>query len=584
MTTTGLALTLAAAVLLGYALCLGRLLRGTRPAAWAWIGTATVVAAGLRLVHTGDYPPYLSEDETKSLAQAMVLLKIGVPLQIFEMGEIILPITSSVLFKATLVPLVGPTRWAMRSYSLLCSLLSVPAAFAVGRAFGFRVAPSLALAGFLATLNWAIFYGRVGLGASMVFHQLLLLAALARLARGRGGWPEAAIGGFALTLLLYDYHPGRVLIGLPLLGALLATGRRRLMCLAMPLLAFAAFWPHAVATNYAPFAYYREHAGLGMGEGVLGDFGAFRIVLDNHLWSYVTPANSTAPVLSIRSGSWHPALLVLLAVVGSLRTPRLALILWCGFLATLMPSLLSGSEIPSSRRLLATYPFLAIAAAAALDWIRPRRLRNPAVALTVVIAAVQSVAMFFSAETWPEEERNDPETQISSVIESLPAAPAVPVILTSDFWQHLRPQIEAGRTFESHDPAGVVPAGRRCDPRLWPLLEILAPVPRIPRRAGHPRLRPRLSTRSDARRLELAARPRLDVLGHLRRHGARSARADPVSRILRLRRSLLRRRDRAPLASPMDRGCHPAAAPELGRAGDSRRGRQSPARVCRRSG
>src|SRR5262249_51840040 len=140
------------------------------------------------------------------------------------------------LFQGQLVPLLGAGRWAIRSYSLVGGVLCIPAAFAAARALQLGVAPSLAAAGLIAVLPWAIFYSRVMQGAELTFQQLLLIAAPARLVSARGGpvarrwrtraleggtvaahaspaplpadpvgWREWALGSFALAWLLYGY-------------------------------------------------------------------------------------------------------------------------------------------------------------------------------------------------------------------------------------------------------------------------------------------------------------------------------------------------------------------------------------------
>src|SRR6185295_8816039 len=97
---------------------------------------------------------------------------------------------------------IGPSRWAIRGLSFLGGTLAVPAAFAAARSLGVRRAASLAAAGFVAVLPWALFYGRVHQSGELVFHTLLLAACLARFLRAQGGWQEILIGGLALTLLL----------------------------------------------------------------------------------------------------------------------------------------------------------------------------------------------------------------------------------------------------------------------------------------------------------------------------------------------------------------------------------------------
>src|SRR6185295_13022822 len=136
-------------------------------------------------------------------------------------------------------PLFGPTRWAIRTYPVVTSVLAPAVAFALARGLGLRVMSSLAVGALMAVLPWAQFYGRISFGGEMTFHQLLVLAAVARLVWGHGGWPEALMGALGLCLLLYDYSAGIAMMAMPVIGAVLARGRRRVWCLAILILALA---------------------------------------------------------------------------------------------------------------------------------------------------------------------------------------------------------------------------------------------------------------------------------------------------------------------------------------------------------
>ncbi len=252
-----------------------------------------------------------------------------------------------------------------------------------------------------------------------------------------------AIGTRALSLLLYDYHPGRVLVCLPVLGVALASGRQRILCAAIVAASLVAFLPHVAATSYAPFAFYQQHGGLHrlFDAAGLADLG---VTLREHLRAFAVPNNTTSAVFSVRAGSWHPPLMLLLAVVGSLRRWRLALLLWVGFAATLVPAVLSGSDLPSSRRLLAAYPFMAIAAAGAIDLVRRDRARRWAAVAVAAAVAVQSVSTYFSERTWPADRHQHAEAQVTSLLRSLELPPPRPVLLSPDFGHHARPYAAAG--------------------------------------------------------------------------------------------------------------------------------------------
>ena len=117
-----------------------------------------------------------------------------------------------------------------------------------------NVPSSFAVAVFMAVLPWSLFYGRVSFGGELIFHELLLVGALARVAWGtEDAWPDIAIGGLGLCLLLYDYFCGRVMLGLPFVAALLARGRRRWLCVLVPVLAVIAWAPDLLVNPPDPF-------------------------------------------------------------------------------------------------------------------------------------------------------------------------------------------------------------------------------------------------------------------------------------------------------------------------------------------
>ncbi len=184
-----LAVILTIVLLSGYAGALWWLLRRESVVVLLSVLALCLCSLTLRLVYTGDYPAGLNEDEAKLLHCSYDALQRGA---LFRESCIHAPVLTSALFWAQLVPIVGPNRWAIRTYSLASSVLSTATIFAVGRAMGMSVAPSLATGAFIAVLPWSLFFGRISVGA-LTFNQLLLLAALARLLWAGGGWPEVGI-------------------------------------------------------------------------------------------------------------------------------------------------------------------------------------------------------------------------------------------------------------------------------------------------------------------------------------------------------------------------------------------------------
>ena len=179
---------------LTYIAALWWLLRREPAVAFVGIAALCSVALATRVWYTTDLPNGLIEDEPKFLRCAGEALQHG---NIFGESCIGIPMLLGSVFEAQLVPLIGPNRWAIRSYSMITSVLAVAAAFAVGRALRLRVASSLVISAAVAAFPWSIFFGRISLGGELVFHQLLLLAALIRLVWATGGWVEVAFGSVA---------------------------------------------------------------------------------------------------------------------------------------------------------------------------------------------------------------------------------------------------------------------------------------------------------------------------------------------------------------------------------------------------
>jgi hypothetical protein len=374
------------------------------------------VSLALRLVLTHDYPAGLNEDEPKNLACSIDAVTRG---ELFSESCNGPPYLLSTVFAVPLMPLTGgANRWSMRSYSMALSVLATPAAFAVARAMGLRVAAALVAGGLVAVLPWSLFFGRITLGGELIFHQLLLLAALARLvwpqhvARREAaadaaapvaadtGWREALLGGFALALLLWDYYAGRTMMGMPLLAAMLATGRRRLWCLAIVPLALLGWWPHL-------------HTGPSSGDVGFSLAGAHPDLLKDPLealfrrtqwalWTFVWPVGQDS-IFTVRSVAMHPLFVLGLAAVGALTGVRRLLFLLGGFLGGLLPGVVSNMFGISMHRIMTAFVFVALAAASAVELPPWRRVRGGLAVAVIAAATVWSVALYFSPRFWPPE-------------------------------------------------------------------------------------------------------------------------------------------------------------------------------------
>jgi hypothetical protein len=415
---------LAGLILLSYAASLWWLLR--RESTYLRVAVLVLCSwcVSLRLVYTTDFPTGLNEDEVKTLAHAVRDLRQG---EVLGRG-VEAPLLLNVLFQAQLVPIVGGSRWAIRTYPIVASVLATAVAVSVGRALLLQVAPSLAVGALIAVLPWALLYGRIGFGGELMFHQMLLLAALARLVFADGGWPEVGIGSLGLCLLVYDYSAGMAMLAMPLVAAVLANGRRRALCLAVFVFAVLGWLPYLTG----PLA-----------PGWVGELGQkLPPAASPQLWTALSGkalANLralNAPTardgwLAIRSAGMHPPVVLVLAAIGVLTGFRRGLFLAVGFLVALLPSVLSEGDKPSTHRMLMMFPFVAIAAGCALNLGR----RTWGVGLTVVfvmIAAVQSLQLYFSPAFWPLESRWIFDAEHTRLIEALPVPPHPVAILSPD--------------------------------------------------------------------------------------------------------------------------------------------------------
>jgi hypothetical protein len=387
-----------AAIAAGYAFSLWALLRRERPVVLLNVLSVCLVSLVLRIAHTGDFPAGLNEDEVKTLWQAVREFRNQ---EFFALGPEG-PLLLSVLFQAPLVGMVSTLSWAIRLYPLLTGVLSSAAAFAAARAMQLRVAASLAVAVMVAVLPWSIFYGRVSFGGELTFHQLLLLAALARLVWAQGRWAEVAIAALGLGLLLYDYTAGWSMLGMPVVAAVLARGWRRFMCVAVLLLAVAAWLPYLTGPSMQ--AHWGQVINKVPEEMSTGPFEALteKSVKNFQVFQSPTARNGW---MTIRSAGIHPPIVLALGLIGLLTGTRRTLFLGLGFLGGLAPSVLSEGVHPSAHRMLMAFPFVSLAAGCALSWNVWPWLRRAVTVAVCLGAAVQGIGMYFSPSFWPAESR-----------------------------------------------------------------------------------------------------------------------------------------------------------------------------------
>ena len=404
-------LSFTVAVLLAYVGALWWLLRRESVHTLFALALLCALSLLLRLLYTGQFPAGFNGDEIAKFQGAIAARANNNLLTNDASGW---PVLLNVLFQAPLFDLLGPSRWAIRSYSLVTSVLTTPLGFAVLRGLGATVVPSLAAGALFAVLPWSVFYGRVSCGGELVFHELLVLAALARLISNVGSWPELALGGGALAALQYDYGCGRVVLALPLVAAVLARGRRRFFCLGILVLALMAW------------ALYLRHAPAGTMAGHVNDealrhpWQTFSSGMYAALRAFVV-AGALDYWLTIRSAAMHPWVVLALAVLGGLLLSRASVFLWAGFLVGLAPVIFTDNPLPSAHRMLMAFPFVALAAGFAfrlLDRWRPAQIGLAAIAIG--IASLQSIHLYFSPAFWPAESGGKFDAETTAIAESIP--------------------------------------------------------------------------------------------------------------------------------------------------------------------
>jgi hypothetical protein len=440
---TALAPFLAGAILAAYMAALWRFFRRESWATWLALSVICAFSLAVRVAYTTDFPSGFNDDEHRLLGCANEALDRGA---LFGEGCTGIPQLLNVLFQAQLAELIGPGRWAIRSYSLFTSILATLAAFAVARAMRARVSTGLAAAGLVAVLPWSLFYGRISIGGELVFHQLLLLAALARLVWQRGEWSDVGIGVLGLSLLLYDYFAGRVMLAMPVWAAVLARGRNRLLCLAVLVLAVLSWAPHLAERPRYVFGVLAEQQHPNLLSQPVETLRSKTITV---LEAFTAPVGVDS-FLAVSAGALHPWPVLVLAVLGSLTGVRRSLFLWGGFVGGLLPSILSG-QMANSHRMMMAFPFVSIAAACALDLIPWRAWRKAAAIALVLAVGSQSVSIYFSDKFWSWGARQQFQPDKSALAEALRTPGPRPLVVVPQVWLWPRLLTDPARQILSAD-------------------------------------------------------------------------------------------------------------------------------------
>lgn len=458
-------LLLTAAILLIYAWSLWRLLRSESSVCLWSVAVLTAVSLLLRLIEYGSYPGGLNDDEPKVLYSAINALKFG---DLFGQGLTGLPQLIPVLFEAQLVPLIGAGRWSIRLYSILGSVFSVAATFAVARGMRMRPISSLVAAALVVFLPWSLLYGRISQGGELLFNQALLLASLARLVWRDGSWREVPGGATGLCLLFYDYFSGRSMLAMPFVAAVLARGRRRLTCLAVAAVAMLGFLPYAVSGHqYALVGLTLLQVHSGYSESPLATLW---VRLANCLTALAYPTSSNG-WMTVSAAGVHPWIVLALAALGVFTGFRRGLFLLAGFLVGLMPSIVAhGDLVVSAHRMHAAYIFVALSAGASFELIPWRSLRAAAATALVAFVAAWSITFYFSDQFWKTEARWMFGNDSTDVVESIPWGQ--PNVVESDlgYYIAMRTDLEPKR-FGLENLSLPGPALYVFSPRLFPLQE-----------------------------------------------------------------------------------------------------------------
>ena len=421
-------------IVTGYLFSIYWLLRGESRTIHLVLIALCFLGSSLRIVYPTSYPAGLSEDEPKRLHCTGLAVERG---QLFGRSCTGPPLLFGAVFENPLRQIFENDQWAVRSYSIFTGILAIAVAFAVARALGLGVVGSMATATLYAFLPWTLFFGRIDLGGELLLHQLLLLAALARTIWGRAGWAEFLIGSFGLSLLLYDYSAGTVMLGMPVLAAMLAKGWARLLCLAILLGAMIGYAPQLKSESQTSLVGRQLNR-------VNPDYQSDPIAATfKHLVkafrSLALPKGLDA-WFTVRSAGVHPPIILGLAILGSLWPLRRAFFLWGGLIGGMLPAILAAGLAPSTHRLMMALPFVALAAGSALDRVRPRQLRYATTVLVVFVAALQSVRFYYSDDFWPVKSRWQFDWERTALMEALPPAPHPKFIVANDISYFILPR------------------------------------------------------------------------------------------------------------------------------------------------
>jgi 4-amino-4-deoxy-L-arabinose transferase-like glycosyltransferase len=359
----------------------------------------TAIGAALRIVLIDQAPPGLYYDEAANGIDAQYVLEGERPL-FFRGNQGREPL--HIYLTALATALVGPGWLAVRLPSIAAGILTVPAAYLLGREVGGRSVGVLT-ALLLAVSYWHVHLSRLGFRAVWVPLVVALALGLALRSWRSGRMLPAALAGLAMGLGLYTYLAARVV---PLVVAALTVAawawlrpRPRAELLVAPLVVAAAvaaplgayfarhpelFWSRAEAAGGGP---------LGLGERLASAAGVF-------VWAGDIQARHNLP--GRPAFDWLAGgvfLLGLALVLGRPTLPRTALLGTTA--AMLLPQALASGE-PHFLRAVGVLPtacaIAAVGLGAVLEGVPSRSARGLAVAALALVWGAWGARDYFV--TW----------------------------------------------------------------------------------------------------------------------------------------------------------------------------------------
>jgi hypothetical protein len=324
-----------------------------------------LVALATFVTRWHEIPPALGEDEARFILNGLrIWTQNDHP---FHINESLLPAVPDI-FHGLFLMFTGPeaARVGLRLYPIFCSLLALPVVYRWSELLGSR---RLAVPTCLVLLALPSFqyYARVPTGNDLLFQQVLFLWAMTRclVSPGAGAW---WIGGFALGLAQWNYHPSRMLVLylLSLSAAALLFRRqfgrgwlRRLLLLGIVALPLTLALRLARGYDPATWTWYLTPGVLsikGLSSGLLESTTEWALRAENHARMWFDSTRNLGWVITLPGSSVLPWPLGPLGLLGAgllVRSlTRFAAWLVGGmFLIGILPSFLASAS-PSTHRIL----------------------------------------------------------------------------------------------------------------------------------------------------------------------------------------------------------------------------------------